>query len=305
MTRIIAVDDCSSDGTLTLLRQLATQDARLLVISRESNGGVGAATVTGYRMALEVGATLIVKMDGDGQMDAAQLPRLLQPLVEGRADYAKGNRFQHVEDLVRMPRTRLLGNVALTLMTKVVSGYWHVFDAQNGFTAISREALESLPLDRLDPSYAFENSVLTLLNIEESPVADVPMPAIYGDEQSSMRVFAVVFTFPPRLCRMLLYRVLVKYLFYDVSPIAFYALFGIVLLAFGAGFGGYHWWQSIRTGIPAATGTIVVPLLTFLMGYFLELQAISLDIARSPRLREPKVEVDVSDVCRHFSGGGQ
>ena len=300
VAHIIAVDDHSADGTLGLLEELTTQDARLLVIPRESNGGVGAATVTGYRLALAIGATIIVKMDGDGQMDAAQLPRLLRPLVEGRADYAKGNRFRHVEELERMPRTRLFGNVALTFMTRMVSGYWRVADAQNGFTAISREALGALPLARLDSSYTFENSMLTLLNIDERPVVDVAMPAIYGDERSSMRIPAVVVTFPLKLCRMLVYRLLVKYLLYDGSPIACYTLSGVLLLCFGSALGGHQWWRSLRTCIPPTGTTLVSSLLLLLLGYFLTRKGINLDIARTPRPREPEVEVEVDDVCQHF-----
>ena len=301
VAEIIAVDDGSSDDTLAVLRKLSVEEPRLKVIARERNGGVGAAMRTGYRVALQGAAAVVVKMDGDGQMESGELPRLLQPLVEGRADYAKGNRFRHLKDLAHMPRVRLFGNIVLTFMTRLVSGYWHVFDAQNGYTAITREALDALPLDRLDPSYAFENSMLLLLNVEGRPVADVPMPAVYGDERSSMSVARVLFSFPPRLAGMLVRRLFLKYLIYDVSPIAVYAIFGSLLLGFATSFGGYHWWQSIRTGIPSATGTTVVALLTFLMGYMLLLQAVNLDTAQSPRLREPREELDLDAVTRRFS----
>lgn len=304
VAEIVAVDDRSTDGTLAVLRELASAEPRLRVVAREKNGGVGAAMRSGYRAALEGDADFIVKMDGDGQMDSAELPGLLQPLVEGRADYAKGNRFRHVRDLGRMPRARLFGNVLLTFMTKLVSGYWRVFDAQNGYTAINREALEALPLDRLDSSYAFENSMLSLLNIESRPVADVAMPAVYRDERSSMRVTSVLFSFPPRLVGMLVRRLFLKYLVYDVSPIAIYVIFGSLLLGFATSFGGYHWWESIRTGIPAATGTTVVALLTFLMGYMLLLQAVNLDITQSPRLRAPREELDLDAVLGRFSVRG-
>ena len=303
VARIIAVDDGSSDGTLGLLRDLADEDPRMTVIARDANGGVGAAMVTGYRAALDSGADFIVKMDGDGQMDSGELPRLLRPLLEGRADYAKGNRFRHVRSLGRMPRLRLLGNIVLTVTTKLVSGYWHVFDAQNGFTAISRDVLERLPLERLDPTYAFENSMLSLLNVEDRPVADVSMPAIYGDERSSLRVPLAILSYPPRLVRMFLRRLAVKYIVYDVSPIAIYGLVGSLLLGFGAAFGGYHWWQSIRTDTPATTGTIVVALLTFLMGYILILQALNLEISQSPRLREPREKLGLEEVRRRFGAG--
>ena len=298
----IAVNDGSTDGTATVLNQLAAEDPRLTVIHHDRNGGVGAAMVTGYRVALRSGADFIVKMDGDGQMDSAELPRLLQPLVEGRADYAKGNRFRHVQDLERMPRVKLFGNIILTFVTKLVSGYWQIFDVQNGFTAISREALESLPLDRLNRGYSFENSVLASLNLENRPVADVAMPALYGNERSYIRVSRVVVSFPPQLVRMFLRRLLYKYVVYDTSPVALYVVLGTLLGGFGTAFGAYHWWQSIETGIPATAGTVVAALLPFLMGFLLLLQALSTDIAHSPRLRDPRKEVDTSDVPHHFGG---
>jgi len=182
VSHVIAVNDASTDGTAKTLERLAAEIPRLHVLGHPANRGVGGAMVTGYREALRAGADMIVKVDGDGQMDVAGLPDLLRPLLEGRADYSKGNRFRHVKDLDRMPKMRLLGNIALTFMTKIASGYWHIFDAQNGYLAITREALESIPLEKIDNSYAFENSMLSLLNIENHPVVDVPMPAIYADE---------------------------------------------------------------------------------------------------------------------------
>jgi glycosyltransferase involved in cell wall biosynthesis len=300
VTRVIAVNDASTDGTAEKLEQLAAEIRRLHVVGHPVNLGVGGAMVTGYKEALRAGAEMVVKVDGDGQMDIADLPRLLKPLLEGRADYAKGNRFRHVKDLERMPKMRLLGNIALTFMTKMASGYWHVFDAQNGYLAITREALAALPLDKIDNSYAFENSMLSLLNVENRPVVDVPMPAIYGDEVSSMSLAKVVFSFPPKLLRMYLRRLFLKYLVYDVSPISLYMLFGSVFLAFGLVFGGYHWWQSIQTGVAAPTGTVVLALLTFLMGFILFLQAVNLDIINSPRPRSPERLIAPEDVPGFF-----
>ena len=300
VSRVIAVNDASTDGTAKTLERLAAEIPRLHVLGHPANRGVGGAMVSGYREALRAGADMIVKVDGDGQMDVAGLPDLLRPLLEGRADYSKGNRFRHVKDLERMPKLRLLGNIALTFMTKMASGYWHIFDAQNGYLAITREALESMPLDKIDNSYAFENSMLSLLNIENRPVVDVPMPAIYADEVSSMSLARVVFSFPPKLLRMFLRRLFLKYLVYDVSPISIYTISGSALLAFSILFGGYHWWRSIQTQVAAPTGTVVLALLTFLMGFTLLLQAINLDIINSPRPRSPERLVSPEDLPELF-----
>jgi len=300
VSHVIAVNDASTDGTAEVLERLAAEIPRLHVFGHPANRGVGGAMVTGYREALRAGADLIVKVDGDGQMDVAGLPDLLRPLLEGRADYAKGNRFRHVKDLQRMPKMRLLGNIVLTFMTKMASGYWHIFDAQNGYLAITRDALRSIPLEKIDNSYAFENSMLSLLNIENRPVVDVPMPAIYADEVSSMSLAKVVFSFPPKLLRMFLRRLFLKYLVYDVSPISLYMFSGSVFLAFGLLFGGFHWWRSIQTQVAAPTGTVVLALLTFLMGFILFLQAVNLDIVNSPRPRSPERIIRPEDVPEAF-----
>jgi dolichol-phosphate mannosyltransferase len=297
---VIAVNDASTDDTAAVLERLAAEIPRLHVLRHPENRGVGGAMVSGYKEALRARADLIVKVDGDGQMDIADLPELLRPLLEGRADYSKGNRFRHVKDLQRMPKMRLLGNIALTFMTKMASGYWHIFDAQNGYLAITRDALLSIPLTKVDNSYAFENSMLSLLNIENRPVVDVPMPAIYADEVSSMSLAKIVFSFPPKLLRMFLRRLFLKYLVYDVSPISLYMFSGSFFLAFGLFFGGFHWWRSIQTQVPAATGTVVLALLTFLMGFILFLQAANLDIINSPRPRSPERIIPPEDVPEAF-----
>jgi len=300
---VIAVDDCSTDGTKGVLERLAAEDPRITQLHHAVNGGVGSAMVTGYSEALEKGADFVVKVDGDGQMDVSELPRLLVPLLEDRADYAKGNRFRHIKDLERMPRLRLLGNICLTFMTKLASGYWHIFDAQNGYLAISSEALEALPLGKVDRSYAFENSMLSLLNIENWTVVDVPMPAQYGDEVSSMSLTKVVFSFPPKLFRMFLRRMFLKHVFYDVPPISIYMFSGSALLGFSFMFGGYHWWQSIQTGAATPTSTIVEALLSFLMGFTLLMQGINLDIMQSPRPRAPRTRLSAEDVPALFTDG--
>ncbi len=144
VTDIIAVNDGSGDGTQSALDALSARRRDLTVLRHETNGGVGAAMRTGYRHARTLGADIVVKVDADGQMDLTRLPSLLLPLLRGEADYAKGNRFRHVEGLRRMPWPRLLGNIVLTFMTKLATGYWHVFDVQNGFVAITQSALTGI-----------------------------------------------------------------------------------------------------------------------------------------------------------------
>ena len=186
---VVVVDDGSSDGTRDVVERMARDNVRL--ISHDRNLGVGAAVVTGYRAALQDGADVVALMGGDDQMDPAHLTRLLDPVVEGRCDFAKGNRFFSRHSLRGMPRHRAFGNVALTLLTKVASGYWRLFDSQNGYTAVSAGMLRRLPLGRLEKGYQFENLLLVELRIAGARLLDMPIPARYGEEVSGIRVWRV------------------------------------------------------------------------------------------------------------------
>src|SRR5688572_26336234 len=184
---VLVVDDACPEGSGEHVHQHCA-DPRVVVLRHERNGGVGAAVVTGYREALARGATIVVKLDGDGQMDPALLPDLLAPLLRGEADYTKGNRFFDVEVVGRMPMARLLGNAVLSFMSKASSGYWTLFDPTNGYTALHAAALRRLPLEKLSPRYFFETDLLFRLNTVGAVVEDVPMPALYGEESSNLRV---------------------------------------------------------------------------------------------------------------------
>lgn len=293
---IIAVNDCSRDDTGQVLARLAEEHPRLHVVTHARNRGVGGATLSGFEKALELEADIVVKMDGDGQMDPNQLPKLLQPLLEGRAAYAKGNRFRKSSDFLAMPPLRKLGNVALTFLTRMASGYWHVFDPQNGYLAIDGTVLRQLPLQSIDHSYFFENSMLGHLCIESAPVVDVPMEAIYGQEKSSMSILKVAAVFPFKLLGMLVRRVLAKYFLYDVSPAALYLTVGVPSLLFGLAYGIYHWYVSLVEGKVAAAGTIALSGLAFLIGLDLLLQAFNLDVVSSPRPRPGRFEVSLGEI---------
>ena len=226
---------------------------------------------------------MVVKMDGDGQMSADHLPLLLDAVVEQGYDYAKGNRFLIGGSLHLMPRHRLFGNIVLTFINKLASGYWHIFDPQNGYTAISGDALRALDFRHLHRRYFFENDMLIALSFHSARVRDVAIPARYGDEVSELNPFKVSVTFPllflPRLWR----RIYHKYVLRDFSPIALFLFLGLLLFAWGVGFGAYHWAKSIATGAATPTGTIMLSVLPLILGFQLILQAIVLDIQESPK----------------------
>jgi glycosyltransferase involved in cell wall biosynthesis len=278
---VVAVDDCSSDESFAVIE--ASDDGRVSALRTPENEGVGGATLLGYARALELGADVIVKMDGDGQMSPAHLHLLLDAVTEQGYDYAKGNRFLAGASLRRMPRHRLFGNVVLTFLNKLASGYWHVFDPQNGYTAITAEALGRLDLGSLHRRYFFENDMLIALNFHNARVRDVPVPALYNGERSDLNPFRAGLTFPllflPRFWR----RIYQKYVLRDFSPIALFLFLGLILFTWGVGFGVYHWALSISTGRATPTGTIMLSVLPLVLGFQLILEAVVLDIRETPR----------------------
>jgi len=278
--KVIVVDDCSADNTAQVIASV--RDDRLVALQTDRNQGVGGATILGYVKAKEFDCDIVVKMDGDGQMTPEHLPLLLDKVADGY-DYAKGNRFLAGASLESMPRHRLIGNIILTFLNKLASGYWHIFDPQNGYTAISFAALSRLDLSRLHHRYFFENDMLIALNLQNARVADVPIPARYGTERSDLNPFRAGVTFPllfiPRLCR----RIYQKYILRDFSPIALFLVMGLLLFGWGFLFGAYHWILSILTNHVATTGTVMLAVLPLILGFQLMLQAIVLDIQETPR----------------------
>jgi glycosyltransferase involved in cell wall biosynthesis len=279
--RIFVVDDCSTDGTAGAAESCG--DPRLTALRTPRNLGVGGATVLGYRHALDAGADIVVKMDGDGQMPPESLPELLDAIVQRDVDYAKGNRFLRRELVHRMPLERIVGNVVLTFLTKLASGYWHVFDPQNGYTAVRASALRVLPLDRMHPGFFFENDMLVRLNVHNFRVADVPMPPVYTGGSSHLSILAVMSTFPLLLLRRFFHRILEKYVIHDFSPIALFLFVGLASLGFGMVLGVALWLHAAHTGLPTPTGSIILVLLALVVGFQLCLQAIVLDIQATPR----------------------
>jgi glycosyltransferase involved in cell wall biosynthesis len=278
--QIICVDDASTDGTAAAIEAL--RDPRVILIRRTVNGGVGAAVKTGYLEALRRDAVVCVKMDGDGQMSAEDLDVLLEPLLTGDADYAKGNRFVDLGALQRMPRSRLAGNAFLSFASKLACGYWNMLDVTNGFTAIRSSVLRRIAFDRLNDRYFFETSMLIELNILRAAVVDVEMPARYGDERSSMKLSRVITTFPALLLRGLARRFSWRYLIEDFSVTSICVLLGLPLLAFGTVFGAFRWYESAHTGLPATAGTVFVAALPIILGFQLLLAAVLLDVLSSP-----------------------
>ena len=283
LRHIIVVDDASPDKTSELVEAFAGRDKRVVLARHERNLGVGGAMQTGFNKALELGAQVIVKIDGDHQMDATYIPELVTPLLEGKADYAKGNRFRDFESLRHMPLVRRVGNLGLSFLTKAATGYWNCFDPTNGFFAIRAEILAELPLERIDHRYFFETSMLANLYLLGALILDVPMPARYRGERSSLSIWRVLFEFPAKLFVTLLRRLLLRYFLFDFSMVSVYLLTGIPLILFGLIFGSVKWIQYLNLGVPAPTGTVILPTLALILGIQILLSAIEIDMNAAPR----------------------
>jgi len=238
---IIVVDDASQDRTKEIVNSYLPQlEGRLILICHEQNQGVGGAIVSGHYRALAEGMDVIAVMAGDAQMDPAELNRVLEPVVEGQADYAKGNRFASGEAWQAMPKIRFFANAALSMLNKIASGYWHVADPQCGYTAISRYALERLDLDRISKGYQFENSMLTHLNLYDLRVIDVPVKPLYGiGEKSGFSNWWALGAFSVYLVYTFVGRLWAKYVIRDFHPLVLFYFFGFLFLLFGLILGIY------------------------------------------------------------------
>ena len=275
---IIVVDDGCPERSGEVAQ--AVGDPRLVVIRHSQNRGVGGAMKSGYQRGLELDCEVMVKLDGDGQMDPTYLDRLLAPVLAGRAHYAKGNRFHDFRRLRQMPRLRLVGNSLLSFVVKIASGYWQILDPTNGYTAIHRRAFARIDLDRLAEGFFFEIDLLIRLNIGGCRVADVAIPAYYPPgAHSSLSISRVALGFPLRLVGGLLHRLFYRYFLHDFNMVSVYLLFGLPLFTGGVLLGGYQWWLSIATGVPRTAGTIMLLALPIILGFQMLLQAVGLDIA--------------------------
>ena len=293
---IIVVDDCCPMQTGKFLEQNSS-DKRLKILYHKINQGVGGAVITGYRMASDDGCDIVVKMDGDGQMDPMYLNRLLSPLVSGRSDYVKGNRFYHLDSLTKMPLLRRIGNIGLTLLTKISSGFWRISDPTNGYTAIHSSLLEIMSLDQLSRRYFFETSMLIQLNIIGATAVDIPMPARYGSEISSLRISKVLFQFPFLLIRGFFRRLIWKYFIYNVNATTALLVMGSLLAVGGGGFGLYRWIIGTSHGQLQTAGTVALALLPLIIGILMLLQAMLLDIMDRPDMPLHKLisDQDIAD----------
>lgn len=283
---ILCVDDACPEQTGMWLKE-QVQDPRLQVFFHAQNQGVGGATLTGYQKAFELGADICVKVDGDGQMDPALIPALVDPILRGGADYVKGNRFYYWVDARQMPWVRFIGNMLLSFLAKMSSGYWNLFDPTNGFTALHASLLKVIPLDQLHKRYFFESDLLFHLGLMNAVVLDFPMRAVYGEEKSNLKISKVIPYFVKNHILNFFKRYFYHYYIRGFSIVSLLFPMGWVCLGVGSFFGLSHWIESSRLGVPATPGTVMIAGLLVLVGAQCILNFLQFDVLLTTHKREP------------------
>ena len=280
--RIYVIDDACPESSGQYVMDNC-DDPRVRLLRNAQNLGVGGAVLHGYTEAMAEGMDIIVKLDGDGQMDPSLIPAFITPILRGEADYTKGNRFFDLGNIRRMPGMRIFGNAVLSFMTKLSSGYWDIFDPTNGYTVIHADVARRLPLQRISQRYFFESDMLFRLNTLRAVVVDIPMDARYGEEVSNLRIPRVAGDFLVKHARNFGKRIFYNYFLRDLSLASLELVLGLLLLLLGTIFGIHHWLLSIHTGVQTTAGTVMLSALPVILGLQLLLGFIGHDIASVPR----------------------
>jgi glycosyltransferase involved in cell wall biosynthesis len=274
--RIYVINDCSTDSTAEVLESI--EDPRLHVISHAVNQGVGAAILHGYQQSLKENMDIVVVMGGDNQMNPMQLPNLLMPIIEGKADYTKGNRLLSEEFRVGMSKWRAFGNGLLTMITKIASGYWHIMDPQNGYTPISRKALSNMDLHNLYTYYGYCNDMLVKLNAFGFRTIDVTMPARYGQERSTIKYSNYMGKVSIMLFKKFLWRLKMKYMILSFHPLVLFYIFGMILVPLGVLLGGYILIAKLLLGWTVSTNLPLLDAVFLITGIQFTLFAMLFDM---------------------------
>jgi dolichol-phosphate mannosyltransferase len=285
ISNIIIINDKSPDILpIAEINQVLKENQKLDVIENKINLGVGGAIKNGFRLALEKNIDIVIKVDSDDQMDLNYIPELIQPILDKKAHVCKGNRFKKTKDLKKMPLVRRIGNLGISFLAKIATGYWNNFDPTNGFIAIKTSILKDIDFENLSDRYFFETSMLSEFYFNEVKVKDISMPAIYGEEESSMKVWKMPFIFSLNLFKLFVKRILKAYYLFDFNIGSIYLFFGLLLFGFGSIFGAIKWYHYDKIHELAPTGTIMVATISLILGFQLLLQFIQFDILKAPKV---------------------
>ena len=291
ITMVIIVDDKSPQPLPQQeIRDVLHPEIKCRFLENEVNLGVGGATKNGFLHALENGIDIVIKVDADDQMDLSYIPKMLKSMSDSGAAVAKGNRFRDLKALKKMPMGRRVGNLCLSFLIKAATGYWNNFDPTNGYLAIRTSLLREIDFSKLSDRYYFETSLLSEFYFQKAAVMDVPMPAIYGDEKSSMNIWKMPFVFGGKLAKTFVKRILKEYFLYDFNIASLFLLLGGPLFTFGVVFGIVEWVHYARLDVLAPTGTIMIVTLSIILGFQLLLQAVQYDIIHAPKAKRGQAD---------------
>ena len=279
ITSIILVNDASPDKTGEILDRLAAENSKIKVLHHTKNQGVGSAMISGFQEALNQNTDVVIKIDGDGQMNVAYFEQMLRAVFEGKCNFAKGNRFFDRKMLRKMPAIRRIGNIVMGFLIKMASGYWDIFDPTNGFFCIRSSLLKRIDFERISKRFFFESSLLIELYYAGAKIKDIAMPAIYAEENSSLSIWKIFFSFPPKLFKAFLRRIWLRYFIYDFNIGSLYIFFGLPLFLFGLIFGIIKWIHYATLQISSPTGTIMIAVISLVLGFQMILAAIQYDIS--------------------------
>lgn len=282
VNKIWVVDDACPERSGKLVED-TSRDDRIEVIYHAKNQGVGGATISGFLEALKQQADIVIKLDGDGQMDPGLIPYLVEPILNGEADYVKGNRFYNLEKIRNMPLLRLFGNGVLSFMSKFSTGYWDLFDPNNGYVAIHANVLAELPLDKVCRGYFFESDMLFRLNTLRAVVVDLPMDACYGKEKSNLKISRVLGEFLVKHARNFIKRIFYNYYLRDLSLASIELPVGVSLFIFGVSYGSVKWVHYALMNETTPAGTVMMAALPIMLGLQLVLAFLGYDIASVPK----------------------
>lgn len=275
---IIAVDDLSNDGTWKIIQSLAKKNKRISPIHHAVNQGIGGSYISGFEKALANDADLVFTMAGDAQCNQDYMSNMIDTLLEEKLDYVKANRFVHLEELKQMPAFRRIGNTVITILTKFSSGYYSIFDSQNGYGVFTRKTLENLPTKNIGRRYDYENTLLISLSIMGARIKDEPVPAIYGDEESTIPVFKTTLRALRVVWRGFWRRIYNKYVVINFHPIALFIFSGLLLGGAGIIFGIYIIAAKLISDVTPSSGTVMLAVLPIILGFQLLLSAITMDM---------------------------
>ncbi len=268
--KVYVIDDGSTDKMADVVRDRMKSDSRIQLIQHERNMGVGAGIITGYKASSKDGYDIAVVIGGDNQMDLKDLPNFLDPIIENKADYTKGNRFLYAGGAPQeMPWKRLLGNGLLSFMTKIASGYYHVFDTMDGYTALTKKAIDKVNWDHAWKGYGYPADFLIVFNAYRLRVMDVPRRAIYlkGERQSQIKIIRYILKVSPLLIKKFFWRIWRKYIIGDFHPLVLFYMMALFLLPLGFGIGFWFAINSFIFDVKSSVNWVTLSALFIITGF--------------------------------------